>query len=293
MTTIYKYKVTNGCFKTLVPQASYIPNEDPSLPSTVEQPDIPDVTLYLDVTADYFEARASYNEIISLPDAEGNLVESSQPRELYWVKLSLDTLKSKISLADQSLWSVHIDDLYTVTDHNAATEITPFQIFDVFGNTIDTKGQYADINKNEIFQIFVPFINGATMLDFDIRLTVDETGYNGKSINYVVDPASPAKNLLVEQGKKPAEFISQITATGPATISANSSAIINISTLPGISAVYLEQVHGILPQVKIPLTNGQGSFTVLTLGMAAGDEVQVKLGYKKWINGNMYKKVIS
>lgn len=293
MTTIYKYKVTNGCFKAVVPEAVVIPNEDPSLPSEIDQPDIPEVTLYLNVTEQLFEVRARYEEVIYVPDAEGNITYGTQTKDLYWVKLSLDTLKSKISLADQSLWSVHIDDLYTTTDHDSPTDITAFQVFDVFGNAIDTKGQYSDINKNEIFQVFVPFVEGATMLDFDIRLTIDETVYNGKSISYKVDPASPSKNLLVDQSKRPSEFVAPITATGPATISANSSAVVNVSTLPGISAVYLEQVHGILPQVKIPLTNGQGSFTVLTLGMVAGDEVQVKLGFKKWINGTMYKKVIS
>lgn len=293
MTTIYKYKVTNGCFKSVVPESILTVNENPELPSEVFQPDIPEVTLYLNVTDDVFEARASYFEEIKLPDEEGNLVSHQEHRDLYWVKLTLDTLKSKISLADQSLWSVHIDDLYTTSDHNAATEITAFQVFDVFGNAIDTKGQYADINKNEIFQIFVPFVQGAKMTDFDIRLTIDETVYNGKKITYAVDPASPSKDLLVEQGKKPSEFVAAITATGPSVVLPNSSAVVNISTLPGISAVYLEQVHGIVPQVKIPLTNGQGSFTVLTLGMNSGDEIEVKLGFKKWINGTTYKKIIS
>ena len=59
---------------------------------------------------------------------------------------------------------------------------------------------------------------------------------------------------------------------------------VNFETANTVNFIYLVQDAGYLPKVKIPVTNGSGSFKVVTTGMDTGDTVKVKLGFKYWTN---------
>jgi hypothetical protein len=67
---------------------------------------------------------------------------------------------------------------------------------------------------------------------------------------------------------------------------------VNFSTDTNISTVYLGQDVGYLPKTTASVTNGTGSFKVVTTGLDAGEEVKVKLGHKYWSNQVTFTKTL-
>jgi hypothetical protein len=67
---------------------------------------------------------------------------------------------------------------------------------------------------------------------------------------------------------------------------------VNFTTDSKISKIYLVQNSGYLPKVEVPVTNGAGTFKVVTTGMDPGDEVIVKMGYKYFINRSTFTKTL-
>jgi hypothetical protein len=293
MTKIYKNNITNSLFKDIVtPEEVFISNDD-----------INPVTFYVNVQPDYFEIKCSY---LGEDPIEFNSDSSVKPKTYsskiyFWHKINLTDLMSKNSMCDNSLWHINYNDLYShhsIEDSTPSVMVlNPLQIQDQFALTYINKGNSfgKTFTDGILYQIFVPYTEGSNMTDFSYRINIDATQYgvNHKTIPIVFDPASPAINSIQETTVKPIDLISPITLTGPDTVSANSSIEISVQTTPGISYVYLEQVHGILPLVKVPITNGTGTFKVLTNGMSTGDELQVKAGFRKWNHVTAYTKTIS
>jgi hypothetical protein len=200
------------------------------------------------------------------------------------------------------MWTVRLDSLYSqyvaLEDGTIGPiSVNPLQIQDQFASTYINKGNFFDKanNGSSLYQIFVPFTEGADMTNFSYRIMVDGTQYGpvGKTLPFEFDPTSPAINDVQSEPVRPIDLISPITMTGPSTANADSSITVNFETTPGVSYIYLEQVHGMLPLVKVPVTNGTGSFKVLTLGMSSGDEIEVKAGFRKWNHVSSYTKTIS
>jgi hypothetical protein len=293
MTKIYKNLYTNDLYRKVVTPTAVLTETTP--PS-----DINPIKFYVDVQDDYFEIKCTIMEETIPLNEDGTAGEPTYAEKIYfWHKITLNSILEKNSVSDNSLWSVKYSDLFShvVQDQNGnflPIELASPQIHDQFASTFENKANSTSkLNLDVLYDIFVPFTQGATMKDFTYRLALDNTDYNGKKIPFVIDPTSPALSSVQTGSIRGVDLISPITVTGPETITAESTVTINVETTPGISFVYLEQVHGILPLVKVPVTNGTASFKVLTLGMSAGDEVNVKIGFKKWNNVVEYTKTIS
>jgi hypothetical protein len=67
---------------------------------------------------------------------------------------------------------------------------------------------------------------------------------------------------------------------------------VNFSTGTNISTLYLGQDVGYLPKTSVPVTNGTGSFKVVTTGLDTGEEVKVKMGHKYWSNQLTFTKTL-
>jgi hypothetical protein len=67
---------------------------------------------------------------------------------------------------------------------------------------------------------------------------------------------------------------------------------VNFTTDSKINNIFLVQSDGYLPKLKIPVTNGAGSFKVVTTGMDTGDIVRVKMGFKYWVNRTEFTKTL-
>jgi hypothetical protein len=85
-------------------------------------------------------------------------------------------------------------------------------------------------------------------------------------------------------------LIPEITVTS-STVSGD-IVTVNFTTDSKMNNIYLVQSQGYLPKLKIPVTNGAGSFKVVTTGMDTGDVVKVKLGFKYWTNATEFTKVL-
>jgi hypothetical protein len=273
MTTIYKIS-TPQIFQELVPPAIQGEVIDLETPVEMTQPDIPPVSVYVDVKPEYFEIKV-YNDI----------------KTLYWHKVPLTALKTinNKGFVDQSLWSVSKDDMFSNVGNGEAMEVHSAQLYDVFAETFNSK--FRSGSRNEYYQIFVPFTEGADMTDFQYRIVLDTFSYHGKTIECVIDPTSPSKDSVVAEpltiGNINSTAIANIEATTTATSlveDGTNSVEVTVTTLSGISTVYLEQVRGIINTTRVPLTNGVGKFKIMSLGLSAGDVAEVKLGFKKWTN---------
>lgn len=80
----------------------------------------------------------------------------------------------------------------------------------------------------------------------------------------------------------------QVALLAPATVAAGDSAVIPLQVrrnglpLPAACEVWLEASAGYLPRRRIAVGNGDASFTFSALGLAAGDQVHLKAGWKFW-----------
>ena len=295
MAKIYKQLVGNELYKDYVTPLSIIGENT--------HDDINPLTLYVNVQPEFFEIKLTYLEETITFDSEGAPSGSTfAPSIIFWNKINLNQLTSKNSFCDNSLWTIKLSDMFSTKNISDTGEISPaellsFQIHDQFSETFINKGNSAnkDNVSDYLYQIFVPFTNNADMTEFTYKIFVDSSvyGIDKKTIPLVIDESSPAKTIIQTESIKNSELITPITVTGPDTISPDSSITVNFQTTPGVSFVYLEQVHGILPQLKVPVSNGNGSFKVLTTGMEAGDDIQVKIGFKKYNNVTQYTKTIS
>lgn len=88
----------------------------------------------------------------------------------------------------------------------------------------------------------------------------------------------------------PDTLLPEITVTS-STI-AGDIVTVNFTTDSKINNIYLVQSEGYLPKSKIPVTNGTGSFKVVTTGMDAGDTIKVKMGFKYWVNRTEFTKTL-
>jgi hypothetical protein len=110
----------------------------------------------------------------------------------------------------------------------------------------------------------------------DYRVTV--TG------NLTKHPADPTTLLIIDT------LLPEITVTS-STVSGD-IVTVNFTTDSKINNIYLVQSEGYLPKLKIPVTNGTGSFKVVTTGMDAGDTIKVKMGFKYWVNRTEFTKIL-
>jgi hypothetical protein len=284
MTKIYKHQLPNSLYKEIVSHPT---------PSTINP-----ITFWIDVKPSYFEIKATYlKEVLAETGASKETKEYTS--EIYfWHKINLTDFLSKTSMSDNSLWSVSKDSI--VAGHMYTEEIGPLVLFraqikDLFSITYNNKANFYNnaSEGNDLYQIFVPAISDADMTKFTYRLICDSAKYDEKDLPVVIDPTCPAAEMIQENAITIQGLITPITATGPSSISPDSVFSVDVSTDSSISAIYVEQVHGVLPRLKIPLTNGAGTFKVSTIGMESGDNVEVKIGFKKYTNVVTYTKTVS
>jgi hypothetical protein len=300
MTKIYLQKFYSQFHNEALPSPIVGPQADPTKTIKVTLPDPITVSIYVDVQPSYFEIKISYVEIDTVPPIppETNPTVVTTTKYLCWHKIPLESFQEESGFVDNTLWSVTKAAqkvMYSELDNS----VSPFIIKNYFLNNIlsltyhskpTVVAQPGRIPSFE-YNIFVPHVANADMTTFTYKILLNSSS----QLNYVVDPTSPALANIIDDGVSHSvkTFITPITVTGPSTVTAGSTAVVNVATDPGIAAVYLQQVHGILPKVKVPLTNGAGSFTVITTGMSAGDNIEVKIGYKLWTNATTYTQTLS
>ena len=261
----------------------------------------PPINIYVDVQPSYFEIKLWYNTtetIPGVPDPETGVKSEdtviTHTKYLVWQKLDLSTLKEEgNAFVDQTRWSVHDEtvkvDFNGETHEPMARVLGRWDLVDVFANTFNSKKKKSRESSEYLstWSFFVPFIKDCSMTDFTYRLVLD------RDLTYVIDPTSPSKDMIVDEPQADS-IIAPITITPPATLSADSVAVVGVETsVPQIESIWIEPVVGQVDRTKVSLTNGSGSFKIITTGLTAGETVEVKVGYKKWTNVIKYTQTIS
>jgi hypothetical protein len=99
-------------------------------------------------------------------------------------------------------------------------------------------------------------------------------------------------NCVVDQTlTKAVDLITDIECTTQEVSSNMIKVAVSVSNTK-ITQIYLEPICGILDRTVVNLTNGVGSFTILTNTLSAGDVVYIKVGYKHFSNVTTYTKTI-
>lgn len=210
--------------------------------------------------------------------------EETTENVISWDIVKLEELKKKPGFSSQSFWTrVNSKVLPLLTNSEGValpTVVDSSIIIDMFARTVVSKPaeltNISDTNTGSFWTIFVPDEDG-DMTDFDIRVAVDvdyEDGYN------IIGPSAAD---WVNTPIQVTEMISDITlSSAQTTVTTDSFIDVDVTSDVFIKEVFLEQVSGILNKARVSLTNGQGSFRVLTNGLQAGEQVRVKVGHKKW-----------
>jgi len=227
------------------------------------------------------------------------LVNQETDDIFYNMNISLEDIKDKPRFSSQS-WVAFWEDLETnpgvgVNLSGEEQQDASFATWFPLITSLLTKRQKLNVQEEIIlpFKIFIPSVS-STWDDCIIQVRTPEQGdidfnvlftVNGTSVTPAADdPTNPWKS-----------YFSPITASTTQTVvEAGDNIVVNVQTSdPTIDFVYLEPVLGVLDRTTVKLTNGSGVFTIITNTLSAGDEVEVKLGYKYYTGLTKFVKTLS
>ena len=158
---------------------------------------------------------------------------------------------------------------YVTKDNPSADDIIPI----IIRPAVKADGQYWNSTPDsEYFNVEMP--NSENYADHTVTVTGNLTKH----------PLDPIVKLTFEL--MPEIIVTSSTQTGD---------ILTVNfdvTSDKVNFIYLVQDGGYLPKLKIPVTNGSGSFKVITTGMDSGDLVRVKMGFRYWVNRNTFTKTL-
>ena len=207
-----------------------------------------------------------------------------------WHKLKLSDLKAVKGFEDQTLWAFPHDltpvDVDGVTQANKLTGGT---IIDVFARSVSSKN-IGQVNGDFLYTPYVIYVGDSTgdFTTFTIIVkSVDSTEFilEGPHVNEI----KAAANINTV-----AEIIPHITlSSDQTTVAPDSSIEVNVTADVSIKEVFLEQVYGAPNKLRVPLTNGTGSFRVYTTGMVVGETLRIKAGYRKYTGVSDFTATIS
>jgi hypothetical protein len=82
-----------------------------------------------------------------------------------------------------------------------------------------------------------------------------------------------------------------VVPSGP--VAAGDPVSVEVHTHPSIQKLYVEQVVGIPDRLEVTLTNGTGTFKILTTTLEPGEVASAKVGFKYWTNAETVEKTLS
>ena len=213
---------------------------------------------------------------------------------ILWDIIKLQSLQSKPGFVDQTWWTrIPEINLPLVLDDDGAAfsqELHESSIVDMLGETVVIKPasirNRASPTVDALYTFFMPSTDNFNSCVFRISVNPDYTpGF---------EVVGPSAGDFVDQTVTLNEVIAPITLSSTQTnVSADSSITVTVATAAYIKEVYLEQVCGILNKARVKLTNGQGSFKIMTDGLQVGEEIRVKAGHKKYTGIASFSKQIS
>jgi hypothetical protein len=90
------------------------------------------------------------------------------------------------------------------------------------------------------------------------------------------------------------KLIEEVWCVVPAEdVTAGNPVTVQLHTHPNIKKLYVEQVCGVPDRLEVKLTNGTGTFKILTTTLEPGETASAKVGFKYWTNVETVTKILS
>lgn len=244
----------------------------------------------------------------------------------YDFTLALSILKSHHRFGPQTLWGFYTkptldSDIGVPYDH---AETIPYKcnnhdVRSILDETWTMKGgrwdliQTASPNRTPVFYIFCPN-QDSTFSDMTYSIGVPTTkleslqmaGYanaeelalnmqKGRLDTLVgVEVVVNEPHIWTNAPKSLSSHFAEITATTDVTPSAGNIIPVTVTCdNTRIGKIYLEGIHGVLDRTEVIMTDGVGTFNILTNTMSSGDIVDVKLGHKLFSNLIRFTKTLA
>jgi hypothetical protein len=181
-------------------------------------------------------------------------------------------------------------------ENNGKTEVvSPGDIVNYSDTTFSTKDEAPHFVGKSIVKFFCtknnPTINDLIFMVYAPVAPNDPSAPNTYGAQNV-DPTWAPHTITVDgTAIDSTSFVKEIASIKdllyPITTSYTTSGnviTVNVTTNPAITEVYLSSTVGYIAKTVVPITNGTGTFNVVTTGLNSGDVVNVKIGYKYWSN---------
>ena len=235
------------------------------------------------------ETAFTHNFNITATKLEYTFKNVNEDTVLCNLKLDLDVLKSNSRFCSQSMWAFNDKrgvSLYTVESFDLVS-ILDFTKLEKT-NTISRKGD----GRSEIpFRIFVDSKDGDFTTFSYLAANPDPT--IGEDIGHTT-------TVITNVGTPPAAgYTPWKNIIAPITLSTTQSSVqvgdiikVDVSSDAYIDTVYLEQITGVIDRTVVPLTNGVGSFNILTDTLSSGATIKVKAGHKLFSGVSAFTKTL-
>jgi hypothetical protein len=223
--------------------------------------------IFLNIQPETLEVKVSVNK-------------DGEYKEIFWCEMSLQTLKASKGFCDQSVWTI-VESCYPLLDsdgNNTHHPVCAPMVIDLLAETLVSKKQGYSQESGFFYTPFGIFVEDSEGDFTDFTYVIKDSD----DVDYIVEGPS-AQHVTSETVRFTRDLIAPVTLSSTqSSVGVDSSITIDVSSSPTVKEVYLEQVYGIPNKLRVPLTNGSGSFKLLTTGMDVGDLVRVKAGHRKY-----------
>lgn len=171
--------------------------------------------------------------------------------------------------------------------------LKPYPIFSVTkqipGIDLESDKGWANISDVPLFYIFVNNKNFDSMKELTYRFN-----YGGSTATDVIIGPSARDFISTVTDISFTDLIEPIyVSTSADPVAAGNPVPVYVKTAPYIDAIYVNQVCGIPDRTKVTLTNGTGTFNILTTTLLPGEVASAKVGFKHWFNTDTISKTLS
>lgn len=172
--------------------------------------------------------------------------------------------------------------------------LKPYPIFPVTaqipGIDLESDKGWSGISKVPLFYIFVHDKNFSSMKELTYRFNY---GYS-TATDVIIGPSARDFTSTSTTDIAFTDMIEPIyVSTTSDDVPAGNPVPVYVKTADYLPYVYVTQVCGIPDRTKVTLTNGTGTFNILTTTLQPGDVAEAKIGHKWWFNTDTISKTLT
>lgn len=245
------------------------------------------------VTEDILNPTFKHLLNITSEELKYKFIRETDGHIIYNFSIQLDQIKTHALCDSQSIVIPSDQSIRGMIGSQTEIEIAAYDlVFPLPVASLDKKPSLAQkADDSTIYfspvRIFIPNKNG-DFTTFDYSL-YNEVG--GFQINVEVN--SP--NTVSTELKSWKDLFSIITVTTQqSVITAGDTITVNVSSSDEtLDMVFLEPIVGVVDRTRVKLTNGNGSFNILTSSLQAGDVAEVKVNFKQYTGVARFTKTLA